>query len=690
MPHHCLSRVILFFFSMLLCAPFHALAQAATGTVVEYVDGNDFPGAPGGLFFYSSEPGEQASVDKGLVGAFFRTGRTFATGGPTPVCRFYGSVTPGPNSHFFTVNAGECADLKAAQIVPTPANIQQWNFEGNGFNTTAPVVSAAAASANGGTPAISAVTALSCPAGTTMVLRAYNNAFPASGPKNPWDSNHRFARSQADINTLVTGGWRDEGGVFCAPNSSTTKVFAPSAALAGLCVAPRADPTFGDRQGTLTAEKAWVRSYIDETYLWYNEVPDISPVFHPTAEDWFLVLKTPATTASGRAKDRFHFDYDTPTWEGLQQGTESGYGFELAAASTTRPRIYYIAYSEPNSPAGAANIGRGAQILTVDGADLVNGNDVNTLNAGLFPASAGEQHTFRLLDWGAQSPRTVMLTSASVSIAPVHTVSTLSTSNGLVGYILFNDHNYPAEGELIAGIQQLKNAGVQDLVLDLRYNGGGLIYIASQLAYMIAGPQSHGKIFERFTFSDKRSADTNNPDNTYPFFDISSGFDGTGTTADTPLPSLGFNRVFVLTSGNTASASESIINALLGIGVSVVRVGTKTFGKPYGFSPVDNCGFTYFSVEFKGTNDVGYGDYDDGFAPTCVVADDFAHDLGDPAEKRLATALSYRDTGICPAGTSPSALSEKSLAPEPTLFRSPVRENRMLLKRPLTGALRAR
>ena len=153
-------------------------------------------------------------------------------------------------------------------------------------------------------------------------------------------------------------GWRDEGGVFCAPNSSTTKVFAPSAALAGLCVAPRADPTYGDRQGTLTAEKAWVRSYVDETYLWYNEVPEISPVSYPTPEDWFDVLKTPARTASGRAKDRFHFYYDTPTWEALQQGSDSGYGFELAALSTTPPRKYYIAYSEPNSPAGVANIAR--------------------------------------------------------------------------------------------------------------------------------------------------------------------------------------------------------------------------------------------------------------------------------------------------------------------------------------------
>jgi hypothetical protein len=661
---------------LLLCAPLHTLAQTATGTVVEYVDGNDFPGAPGGMFFYSSNPAEQASVDKGLAGAFFRTGRTFAAGGATPVCRFYGSVVPGPNSHFFTVDPAECASLKAAQIVPAPTADPQWNFEGNGFSTGIPIANAA--------------TRPSCPAGTTMVQRAYNNAFPVSGPKNPWDSNHRFVRSRADINTMVALGWRDEGGVFCAPDSPATRAFAPASTLAGLCVAPRVDATSGDRQGTLTAEKAWVRSYIDETYLWYDEVPDLSPVSYPTAKDFFLALKTPAKTASGRSRDRFHFDLDTPTWDALQQGSGSGYGFELAALSTTRPREYLIAYSEPNSPAGRAKIARGAQILSVDGADLVNGSDIDTLNAGLFPAGPGEDHTFTLLDLGAHTPRTVTLTSEVVSIAPVQNVSTLNTANGKVGYMLFNDHNFPAEGELIAGIRQLKAAGIQDLVLDLRYNGGGLLYIASQLAYMIAGPQTNGKIFERLTFSDKRSADSNNPINSYPFFDVSSGFDGTGTIADAPLPSLGLNRVFVLTSVNTASASESIINSLQGIGVNVVRVGTTTFGKPYGFTPVDNCGFTYFSVEFKGTNNVGYGDYDDGFAPTCVVADDFSHALGESAEGRLATALSYRATGACPAGTTPGAISEKSASPEPKLFRSPLRENRILPTRAAPGALRGR
>src|SRR4051812_8398582 len=189
-PHRVPAAMIvglpLFGLVAIAALPAHAQTTGATGTVVEYINKRDFPKAPSGQYFYSATESEQLNVDVGNVGDFFRTGRTFAAGGGSPVCRFYGSQTPGPNSHFFTVDAGECNGLKAAQIVPAPTTVQQWNYEGNGFNTTTATRDASTG-------------ALSCPAGTTMVLRAYNNAFAPSGAKNAWDSNHRFVRSQADV-----------------------------------------------------------------------------------------------------------------------------------------------------------------------------------------------------------------------------------------------------------------------------------------------------------------------------------------------------------------------------------------------------------------------------------------------------------------------------------------------------------
>jgi hypothetical protein len=158
-------------------------------------------------------------------------------------------------------------------------------------------------------------------------------------------------------------------------------------------------------------------------------------------------------------------------------------------------------------------------------------------------------HTFSILDLGASEPRDVMLISGLVTISPVTTVSTIDTADGKVGYIVFNDHNLPASGQLVTAISQLKAAHVTDLILDLRYNGGGYLFIASELAYMIAGPAAtSGKIFERLTYSDKRTADTNSPGSTYPFFATHRGYPGTGTIADAPLPSLNLSRVFVITS----------------------------------------------------------------------------------------------------------------------------------------------
>nr|MBP8295396.1 hypothetical protein [Burkholderiales bacterium] len=119
------------------------------------------------------------------------------------VCRFYGSVAPGPNSHFFTAEHAECDALRARQLVPTPAAVPQWNYEGPGFLVTP------ATQNDAGTP--------SCPANTQPVFRGYNNAFTPAG-KRPWDSNHRYATAPAAIDNLVTQfGWRNEGLVFCTP-----------------------------------------------------------------------------------------------------------------------------------------------------------------------------------------------------------------------------------------------------------------------------------------------------------------------------------------------------------------------------------------------------------------------------------------------------------------------------------------
>jgi hypothetical protein len=329
-------------------------------------------------------------------------------------------------------------------------------------------------------------------------------------------------------------------------------------------------------------------------------------------------------------------------------------------------------------------------VLTVDGEDVVAGTDVDKLNAGLFPVALNEPHTFSIRDT-AGATHTVTLTSQSVQSAPVQKTRAISTAPS-VGYMLFNDHIATAEDGLIAAINMLKSAAVTDLVIDIRYNGGGYLAIASELAFMIAGPgPTANKTFERFAFNDKYLP-TQNPVTgrtlaPTPFYARSLGF---GATTGQDLPHLDLNRVFLLTGPGTCSASESIINGLRGVNVTVIQIGSTTCGKPYGFYPWDNCGTTYFSIQFQGVNQNGFGDYADGFTPGatgasgvpgCQVADDFTHALGDPAEARLAAALGYRTTQTCPPATSVAAQTQalRSLAAvDGEVVKSPWLQNRIV------------
>jgi carboxyl-terminal processing protease len=461
----------------------------------------------------------------------------------------------------------------------------------------------------------------------------------------------------------------------------------------------------GQCGASLTTQKDWIRSYMDQAYLWYNEIPPVDanganfvlPLTQvnglgvpASLDNYFNALRTPNTTASGARRDQFSFTYSTTEWNKLSQsGVEFGYGIQWAAIASTPPRKYIVAFTEPNSPAGNNNVLRGAEIVSVDGEDFVNGSNVDVLNAGLFPSSAGKQTAFVLRDVGAATTRTVTLTSGDITKTPVQNVKTVDTATGKVGYLTFNDHIATSEQQLIDAINTLKAANITDLVLDLRYNGGGYLYIAAELAYMIAGAsRTNGKNFESTRYNNKRSNENGNT----PFYNASCILVQSGNnfqcTNEQPLPTLNLSRVYVIATADTCSASEAIINGLRGIDVDVRLLGSTTCGKPYGFTAKDNCGVSYFPIEFQGVNHKGFGDYSDGFIPGagnlptnvqgCAVADDYTKQLGDPAEGMFAAALNYRSSGACPATSVAKGKTGYTIGAEPAvLLRPPVRENRI-------------
>lgn len=511
------------------------------------------------------------------------------------------------------------------------------------------------------------------------------------------------------------------GGSSLTPAPSPTPTPTPSGWVAGQfpdennfknkCATPRTgtdsfnnNQPFPDQQGTAMDEKMWLRSWSNNTYLWYDEITDVDPT-PLSISDYFSQLKTNANTVSGTPKDNFHFSTNTAEYkEQTQSGTFSGYGISWEVVRNSPPRKLIARYSQPNSPAALAGLRRGAEIVSVNGIDFVNG-DRDSINAGLFPKTNGEQHTFvvRNADGNEQ---TIVLTSAEVAISPVLHSDVLDTSSGRAGYLLFNtfsSNRNLAQQQLVSAFQRFSDNNVNELVVDLRYNGGGLLAVASQLAYMVAGSvQTSNKVFESIKFNNKHpNTDpvTRRQLSPTPFYDkrIQWKNNGGGDFTVT-LPSVDLRRVFVLATDNTCSASEAFINGLRGIDVEVILIGSTTCGKPYGFYPTDNCGTTYFTIQFKGINNKGFGDYADGFIPNlnpnsqvasevkgCKVADDFANSLGNPSEGMLAAAIGYMQTGSCPLGAK--AKPEPDYPQDPaqaidsgkTLFESSLLHNKLIV-----------
>lgn len=442
----------------------------------------------------------------------------------------------------------------------------------------------------------------------------------------------------AAVTSTSTSAARDLIGVSGNPINSTlispgtTGIYGSPDQLANIC--------------TPTGEKSWVRAHLDDVYLWYRDIVNVPAANYSTAASYFDALIV-------KSKDRFSFtDVQGSIDDYFQYGEDVSYGYTLVREGS-KIRVRYV---QPGSPADIAQLKRGTTLLSVDNTDLSGSLNDAQYNA-LYPPKT-ETHSFRVQDTNAATSRLVNMTSATVATSPVLQDQILNVNGKKVGYMVFTDHIRTAEAPLITAMRKFQTARVDDLVLDLRYNGGGYLYIAQELASMIAGSKATNKVFEKLQYNDKHPEWT--ADSIYNFVDVD--------TSRRFLPQLNLPRVFVLTGSGTCSASESIINGLKPF-MQVILIGDTTCGKPYGFSQTNNCQTAYFAIEFSGVNAAGQGDFTNGFSPLCKVSDDLNHDLGDQSESRLSAALTYASTGSCPAaGFSPAP---------PPLDGSPIRDKSM-------------
>lgn len=478
------------------------------------------------------------------------------------------------------------------------------------------------------------------------------------------------------VSPPIIGGSNSSSSTSTAPSTEWTKgSYEPSTTFANYCAAPRSgsNPYTGvpypDKQGTVAHENHFLRSWSDESYLWYDELPDEDPNDFASPFVYFDLLKTLALSPSGKKKDHFHGYEDEVAGDQLNAtGEKVGYGLELVFNEDSLE--FHVAYVEDNSPASAVNIQRGMRIAAINGSELPPQTAAEYRRAvtALYFPEVGDENTivFETLSGGRITHK---LEAAAVEVSPVYLSKTLSTPYGKVGYMMVNSFR-PSEliPQLIDNVNGFNQSGIDDLILDLRYNGGGYGRYASMLAYMTAGEDATaGEDYAIYQFNDKLQ------DQNQPLEFISEIKINSNTTIQ--LPSLNLPKVYVLSTPGTCSASEQYINGLRGIGIEVVLIGQTTCGKPYGFTGrALNCGTRYFSIDLQTANGQGFGNYIDGFEPVssgadmhgtkvqgCKVDDNLAAELGATTDPLVSAALFYRENGRCPSSTSfaqkPSAAS---------------------------------
>ncbi|MGN6640651.1 MAG: S41 family peptidase [Mucilaginibacter sp.] len=461
-----------------------------------------------------------------------------------------------------------------------------------------------------------------------------------------------------------------------------------SAMLLSACHHEKVTPvvTSPDQPGsTLDKIKDSVFLYAKEDYLWYNSLPSYAafqPRSYSDPDDKTALTKelnkisqiaiNPNTNQPyeyyapdpGQAKYSF---IDDGAVAAELNGNRGDFGFGLQYYDVDDIRVTYV---YPGSPADQAGLKRGYRITSINNRTALsfdtNGYGDNSGNNYNFVVNAYENsNTISLVvtkpDGSSYTPPTISI--ANYTVNPVLTYKTFDEGNGhIVGYVVFNSFTSEdnALPQLNTAFSYFQSQNVTDLVVDLRYNGGGYVLTAEDLDNMIAPASKTGTLMYNTYYNDIltngkevllkkqwRKDPTTGQDYNYGQFDYSVAGNAVNFAKQ---GGLNVGRVFFIITGSTASASELTINNLRPQ-MDVQFVGETSYGKPVGFFDIDINKYQMYIPEFSVKNSAGQGDYYGGFTPGdpgfpgIKDIDDMTKDFGDPTEGLLAHILNYVKNG---------------------------------------------
>ncbi len=436
-------------------------------------------------------------------------------------------------------------------------------------------------------------------------------------------------------------------------------------------------PTPAPSTCSLVSRQNWAKAQIDEWYLFPETLPNnLNPGSFSSVQAYIDGL---TATARGQGRDRFFTFVTSIAQENafLASGATAGFGIRLSYDETA-VRVFVMEAFE-GAPALAAGIDRGTEILAIGNTagnlqtvtSLFASGGSSAVSNALGPSTAGTSRVLRLRDLSG-TETDVTVTKANFDIQPIsprYGVRIIDNAGTKVGYVNLRTFIDSAEPQLRDAFAQFQSEGVSELVIDLRYNGGGLVRTAELFADLLGGGQVASDVqgFTRYRPSKSSNNQTRN------FRQQSQSI--------TPT------KIAFVTTENSASASELVINAMIPyVGNGLALIGGDTFGKPVGQIGLDRtaCDDRIRIVAFGTENADGNADYFDGLAGSvansCEAPDDLTMALGDPAEGSIARALGFLSGTACtPIAGIQSAQIAGQANPQSTSILSPLENDPEML-----------